>query len=786
MTSSEPTAASAETPVEAMILDHEEIPVYLRIAQKAKHLRELGMSDKAIAVPLIALPLASGGSGRLGTIPRMAVITERTEPHAPREDRRLRYRADIQGLRAVAVVAVIADHLAGWPKGSFVGVDVFFVISGYLITGILVREFESRQTISFSGFYVRRIKRILPAGLFVIGATLCATRVLAGIDRYHFAAKDAIAAVLFAGNWRFAHTGVNYFSQALPPSPLLHYWSLSVEEQFYFVWPWLMLGLLLIGLRLRFWRREHARVVAGVAIAVISGISLWFAFAQTTSNPTVAYFSTLDRAWELGLGALVAIAAQPLGRCDPGLRLAVAVFGLVGVLVSLFVVRSSPDFPAPWALLPTLSTAAVLGAGAGLTSRSLLPLTNPFSQYLGKLSYSLYLWHFPVVLLIVAVVPQYSTAYWVVGLALIFGLSAASFHLLEDPARRGTWFRQRPGRLPMPASGWLKYAIACVATATVAGIGLLVVRAAEPIRLVLPAPVLIGHTQDDPVDCVGAAALDPRHSCVRLNTGDRVAPLPGELPDDTGGAYACYAYLRQPIHPCMYGSTRPAATRVALIGDSHAAALLAMLEPQLDAVNWRVTVFVGQTCGWLLPALSQNCPGQRLIQRDLLHDHYAIVIATELRQYTSSVAQHVVAMRPVAATGTRIVVVEDDPGVSAASTACLARVTYSVTGDCGTTTGFAYRDPDRLAQAAERIPGAVVIPTRQYYCRNDFCPSTIGNVIVYRDTAAHVTASYARTLSPYLVEAIERALHARARSAADARSLQEPPPAGAEGGSNSL
>ncbi|MGZ4247080.1 MAG: acyltransferase family protein, partial [Solirubrobacteraceae bacterium] len=115
----------------------------------------------------------------------MAIITERSEPQAPRADGRLRYRADIQGLRAVAVVAVIADHLAGWPKGSFVGVDVFFVISGYLITGILVREFESRQTISFPGFYVRRIKRILPAGLFVIGATLCATRVLAGIDRYH-------------------------------------------------------------------------------------------------------------------------------------------------------------------------------------------------------------------------------------------------------------------------------------------------------------------------------------------------------------------------------------------------------------------------------------------------------------------------------------------------------------------------------------------------------------------------------------------------------------------------
>ena len=147
----------------------------------------------------------------------MAAVVQQSRSQPPPDDRRGHYRADIQGLRAIAVLAVVANHMAGWPAGSFVGVDVFFVISGYLITGILVREFETRQTISFRVFYTRRIKRILPAGLFVIGATVCATRVLAGIDRYHFAAKDAIAAVLFVANWHFARTGVNYFNRSLPP-----------------------------------------------------------------------------------------------------------------------------------------------------------------------------------------------------------------------------------------------------------------------------------------------------------------------------------------------------------------------------------------------------------------------------------------------------------------------------------------------------------------------------------------------------------------------------------------
>ena len=217
------------------------------------------------------------------------------------------------------------------------------------------------------------------------------------------------------------------------------------------------------------------------------------------------------------------------------------------------------------------------------------------------------------------------------------------------------------------------------------------------------------------------------------------------------------------MHPCGYGSRRRDAVRVALIGDSHAAALLAALEPQLDALNWRVTVFVGQTCAWLAPSLSPNCPGLRLIQRDLGRRHFAVVIATELRQYSSSVADHREAMRPVATTGAHIVVVEDDPGVSPDSTACVTRVSYRPTGHCGTPVGIAYRDPDRLAQAARRLPGARVIATRAFFCRDRFCPATIGNVLVYRDTAAHVTAGYARTLSPYLVGAIEHALPARLR-----------------------
>ena len=690
----------------------------------------------------------------------MAVLLQRNRSQAPPDDRRVRYRADIQGLRAIAVLAVVANHMAGWPTGSFVGVDVFFVISGYLITGILVREFEKRQTISFRGFYARRIKRILPAGLFVIGATVCVTRVLAGIDRYHFAAKDAIAAVLFAANWHFAQTGVNYFNQSLPPSPLQHYWSLSVEEQFYFVWPWLMLGLLLIGVRLRFWRHEHARPVAGVAIAVLSAISLTWAFAETAHNPTAAYFSSFARAWELGLGALVAIAAEPIARCDARLRLAVACAGLVGVLASLFVVPSSPGFPAPWALLPTLSAAAVLGAGAGLSGRSMVALTNPVSQYVGKISYSLYLWHFPVVVLIVTVVPQYSVAYWLAGLALIFGLSAATFHLLEDPARRGTWFRQRAGRIPAPALGWLRYAAACAITVAVAGAGLLIVRAIESDEICArsagpdrtyagrPAQLHRGGSARPPPSMREAQHWRPSRAVARPTPrghGRRLRLL--RVPTTAHPPVR----LRKPATRCDPGCARGRQPRRGAPSRPRATAERAQLARHR----------VHRTDMWMasrralarLPRTSPDPAGTP--PRPLRGRHRNR--AARVHQLPRAPPQ---GDAPVAAAGAQIVVVEDDPSVSPASTACVARVSYSPTGGCGTPVRIAYRDPDRLAQAAERIPGAHVVRTRRFYCRDGYCPATIGNVLVYRDTAAHVTASYARTLSPYLVEAIEAALPA--------------------------
>ena len=268
-------------------------------------------------------------------MPRMA-----PRSHTPRA-RKAVFRADVQGLRMVAVVAVILDHLLHWPAGGFVGVDIFFVISGFLITGLLLREHERTGTISFWGFYRRRIKRILPAATVVVILTVAAGYLLLSRVRATDTLWDGIWASLFAANWNYATEGTDYFQPDVAVSPLQHYWSLSVEEQFYFVWPWLMLLILWVGAKARSGATSRSALAVQLAIvAIVVGSFVWSVW-ETLSSPTWAYFSTFSRAWELGIGAAIAVFAKACARIPDGWRPALGWLGLGGIAVSLFVVTPS-------------------------------------------------------------------------------------------------------------------------------------------------------------------------------------------------------------------------------------------------------------------------------------------------------------------------------------------------------------------------------------------------------------------------------------------------------------
>ncbi|MFC4064632.1 acyltransferase family protein [Actinoplanes subglobosus] len=656
-------------------------------------------------------------------------------------------RPDIQGLRALAVLAVIADHLLRWPTGGFVGVDVFFVISGYLITALLLREHDRTGTISFRTFYTRRIKRIIPASLLVLAATITAAHFLLDAARFSQLTGDTRAALLFVANWRFASEGTDYFQEGLPPSAVQHFWSLAVEEQYYVVWPWLMLALLWAGIRYLAWGPRARRIAVGITITLITAASFTWALAETSDNPTVAYFSTFSRAWELGVGALLAVLGTTIAIRSLAARTLLAWTGIIGIVIALFTVPATPGFPAPWAALPVLATALVIAAGTGGDQPYLWPLTNPVSRYIGDISYSLYLWHFPVIVLLAALMPSDTVTYYLTAAALITVLSVIGYHGVEDPLRKAVWTPR--GLITIGLRPAL--VAAALLLAVTAG-------AVVPVSNATPAEARPPAGADR---CLGAAARDIALGCPHVQ-GDFIVPAVADLTKDVAGAFDCWIAEGEPMRACTYGKGR---IRVALLGDSHAAMLLPGLKTQLAKYDWTLDSYVGWGCQWIRTGTGSSCDAtMKSIQKRLQTGRrYDLIIVTAARHKTAKdknwVSQmYAEAWKPVAARGTRIIVVADNPGVTDTAIQCVRRVNFSVLDhDCGTPVDRAYAETDALIKATTMVRGATLIDLRQHFCDTTTCPAVIGNVITYRDTVGHITGTFSRTLGPYLAAAVNTA-----------------------------
>ncbi|WP_346739539.1 acyltransferase family protein [Gordonia alkanivorans] len=678
-------------------------------------------------------------------------------------------------MRAVAVLAVFADHLFGWPSGGFVGVDVFFVLSGFFITGVLIRERTKTGEISFRKFYAHRARRIIPSAMLVIIVTVAASYILLTETRAKSTFIDGLWATIFLSNWRFERVGTDYFAEGLPPSPLQHYWSLSIEEQFYFVWPLLLLGLFALTRRYSGPGRRYSAARQAWLIGVMATIcvaSFAWACIQSASEPTAAYFSTFTRIWELGLGALIAISVPVLSRIPNAIRPALSYIGLAGVAVSLFVITPSSVFPGPTAALPVLSTALVIIAFVGAPTRAVPHLTNRGAVYVGEVSYTLYLWHWPVIVLLTAVMAEGLT-YNLTVIAITAVLTVLTFHLYENRIRRSNWLEEPTGyrphtRIPRPTTAvWVAIGVVIAAgslfgalltetannqSSTSQANQKLVVTGAGPEAGMNP-----GTADDDP--CFGAAAL-ATPGCALRDPAKELTPDVDRFTDDTQGAYECYRQKGRALSSCTYGYTGPDAKRLAIVGDSHAAMLLPGLAQHLNENKWSLTTFVGYGCQWALRA-SGDCDRTVMpeVQKRLLAEKYDLVITTATRT-TRSANEYAATWRPVVEGGSRVLVVGDNPSVSEETLSCVTRVSIGRdnSGECATPRAVALAEPDPLLAAASLVPGVRVLDMTDSFCEGDRCPAVIGDVIVYRDTAGHMTATYSQTLSPQLVEAVRDAL----------------------------
>jgi peptidoglycan/LPS O-acetylase OafA/YrhL len=681
----------------------------------------------------------------------------------------------------VAVGLVVADHVLGWPSGGFIGVDVFFVISGFLITGLLVRERSRAGRISFRAFYARRARRLLPAAFVTLAATTAAAWFLFLSGRFQETVQDVVWAALFGANLNFARQGTDYFEATAAPSMVQHFWSLAVEEQFYLVWPALILLAFAVPLAGGRHRTDPAagdrrrELVLVVFLGTVTAASFAWSLHATSVSPVTAYFSTFTRAWELGVGALVAVAATRLQRL-PALPAAVLAWsGLTAVFASAFVIDEGTPFPGSAAFLPVLGAALLLawGAAPGGPGAQWALGSSP-AQFLGAISYSLYLWHWPV--LVVAGVllapgsPVFSAA--AIGVALV--LATVSYYCIEQPVLHTNWLlphrpvdaaRARPVFLKARAVG---LAAAAVAVMTVVAVVVAPWDAGGNARA---EAAQAAAADRDAVDR-GEPPLTPLQRDIRSATlatewPEDLEPSLDELPEYLPAQWGqgCLHVTAATAEKCRYGD--PDAERSAVVlGDSYAAAWLPGLRQELVQDGWSVQTLTMGLCPNITTPTTYGgqtytgCIEHRewAIERIMARPPTLVVLSHSWRAalaqgsdkeaiYRGGLEEVV---RRIQASGAEVVILGAPPG-----SASLLTCPTSLSGpdDClgGPADDFAAQMASERDVAA--ATGARAIDPEQWFCLDGLCPTFVGTTPVYAD-GQHLTAEYSERIGPDVVAAI--------------------------------
>jgi len=741
------------------------------------------------------------GAGRRWTEPRLQADSSSHPQHADPVGSGqgygsgVKFRNDIQGLRAVAVLLVILAHV-GIPgfDGGWIGVDVFFVISGFLITGLLSKEYGETRNVSFSQFYLRRAKRILPAAIVTILVVVVAGELLLNSIRASGIRTDAFWSLGFSANINLIRQSTDYFADGQAVSPLQHFWSLAVEEQFYLFWP----GIFLLvarqqGLAIRkTWITENKRII--VTAGLISALSLLWSISYTASNPSSAYFSTLTRIWELGFGALLSVLTPRLNvglnRVLPEKNLRIRAIaswgGLMAILVgACLVIKPGDPFPGWLALVPVLGAVSLIFGGQGdgkapLPNRVLALQPLPF---IGLISFSLYLWHWPVHVFADALYPDSfdTPAGKALQLGVIALLSLVSYWLVERPARRSHFGNREPVKnLDIDAPKFPRPAIAAVLVG--AFFLFMVANAArdssefyevEAGGQTAAPTTSIPRSPTPSVPVIpggGGLVLEAWKQAVdEASQLQTVGPAALALINETAGKRSFTPCDRQvPPNGCFIGS---AGSTVAVLGDSHSRMLLPMIRAALP--DWQIQSYGEANCGWALIAFPNpgqergNGPDEEICAENrsasiakILLERPALIMLSENSQWViddprkqewidgmNATLDALEALSP----STNIMIFGEVPR-SRSMEVCLRG--NSISGCAGEPVKSRWvRDQQRIV--AEAHSNVTFIDAEEWMCTATTCPAVIDDIPVFSD-GSHFTSQFSERLSPVFQEFLGR------------------------------
>ncbi|SEE98669.1 Peptidoglycan/LPS O-acetylase OafA/YrhL, contains acyltransferase and SGNH-hydrolase domains [Ruania alba] len=676
------------------------------------------------------------------------------------------FRPDIEGLRAVAIGLVLLYHaeVVELVPGGFVGVDVFFVISGFLITGLLIRELERSGRVSLGRFYARRAKRLLPATGVVLVVTAVLTWLSVSVVQWRVFGGDIVGAALYVVNWVLAGRSVDYLAEDVGVSPVQHFWSLAVEEQFYIVWPLL---LVLVGWWVR--RRTHARLrpVMAVAIGVVIVPSFVISLVWTASNPAVAFFVTPTRLWELGIGAFVAIGAPLWPRVPARVAWVLGWFGLVAVVVSAVVLTEQVAWPGYAALWPTVATALVIVAGftSGRWGAASLLAWKP-AVWVGGLSYSLYLWHWPLLVTATNLWGELGGKKGLLVAAASFVPAYLSYRLVENPLR-----------FSKGLSGSNRLSLSLGGNFTLVGVvaGLVLV-------LAVPTSTTNPEQGGGQGQAAGAAVLGSAAtgggptpgSVASLAEVEWYTPGATEAVTDVPPSYARGCQQDQEsteVRVCELGDPDGAVTLV-VVGDSKILQWWSAIDQIAQDQGWRIISMTKSACGFHAgmqiargdPYASCAEWNENVLAEILEIDPDAVLtsqrrsmaladptdVSTEsMPVMVDALTQHWQRLRDA---GIPVIALLDNPSPGGNVYECVA----DNLGDLelcefDRAEGVAESGAPALVAAAERVPGVQTIDMTELICPGETCVPVIGNVLLYRQSS-HLTDTYVRSLANPLAD----------------------------------